>query len=74
LATFTALFAHLAGERQLKIAAKGGAPNNRTVERELEISRDGSKGFCQAKWIASAILVKILIPQIKVGECVQGHW
>ena len=54
LATFTALFAHLAGERQLKIAAKGGAPNNRTVERELEISRGGSKGFCQAKWIASA--------------------
>ena len=64
LATFTALFAHLAGERQLKIAAKGGAPNNRTVERELEISRGGSKGFCRAKWIASAILVKILIPQM----------
>jgi len=63
LATFTALFAHLAGERQLKIAAKGGAPNNRTVERELEISR-GSKDFCQAKWIASAMLVKILIPQM----------
>jgi len=38
LATFAALFAHLAGERQLKIGTQGGA-EQRTVERERRFPR-----------------------------------
>jgi len=55
-------FAHLAGERQLKIGAQGG-PDNRTVERERRFPRLLER-FLPGKWIASAILVKILILQI----------
>jgi hypothetical protein len=39
LATFAALSAHLAGERQPKTGAQPGAPNNRTVERERRLLR-----------------------------------
>ena len=39
LATFAALSAHLAGERQPKTGAQPGAANNRTVERERRLPR-----------------------------------
>jgi hypothetical protein len=53
-------FAHLASERQLKIGAQGG-PDHRTVERERRFPRRLER-FLPGNWIASAILVKILIP------------
>jgi hypothetical protein len=63
LPTSAALFAHLAGEGQLKIVHKGEVPNNATVERERRFLC-GSKCFFQAKWIGSARSVKILISQM----------
>src|SRR5262249_42196990 len=58
LATYAALFAHLAGERQLEGAeqSQGGA--------RAEIAAAARQASARQTWIASARSVKILIPQM----------
>jgi hypothetical protein len=76
LATFAALFAHLAGERQLKIGTQGGA-EQRTVERERSF-RGGPKGFYQTKWDRVSNISENPNTadgsEWRAGEWVQGHW
>ena len=72
LATLAALFAHLAGERQPNTGAQGA-----TVEQELEISRGGSKGFCQVNVDRLGNISKnpntADRSEWRAGEWVQGH-
>ena len=72
LTTYAALFAYLAGEKQPKIGAQGGAeqPNGGA---SAEIPPAARKVSARQTWIASAILVKILIPQMdQNGGLVNG--
>ena len=48
LATYAALFAYLAGEKQLKIGAQGGCLTTARWSVSGDF-RGGSKGFCQVK-------------------------